>query len=150
MARTVLADWIENYKDELAARWINAVRADARIISDQDLSDEGLRDHIPAVIEELVELLRSPVPPAIHNIQEARVHAYVRFRQGYRARDLVREVSVLRLMLLDHIAAALADRSLGLTAHSVIETLRLIDSYIDEEMSYAVSVYAEAMKPQDS
>jgi hypothetical protein len=28
--------------------------------------------------------------------------------------------------------------------------MRLIDLYVDEEMSYAVSVYAEAMKPGEA
>jgi hypothetical protein len=149
MAHAVLADWIENYREELAGRWADSVRADTRIRSDQDLSNEGLRDHIPAVIEEICELLRSAAPPAFHNTQEGRVHAYVRFRQGYRARDLVREISLLRLTLLDHLFAYPPDKSAALSLESFAAALRLIDSYLDEEMSYAVSVYAEAMPPPE-
>ncbi|HXG93937.1 MAG TPA: RsbRD N-terminal domain-containing protein [Blastocatellia bacterium] len=149
MAHADLAGWIERHKDKLTSRWIDAVRADVRIQSDADLSDEGLRNHIPAVIEEVCELLRSATPPTISNTQEARVHAYIRFRQGYRVRDLVREISLLRLLLLDHLAQSLFEESLNVATESFVTAMRLIDAYIDEEISYAVSVYTETMKPHE-
>ena len=43
----------------------------------------------------------------LRNMHEARVHAYTRFRQSYRARDLVREIALLRLTLIEHIQLAL-------------------------------------------
>jgi len=147
MAHANLADWIEKHNEGLTSRWIDEVRQDARIQSDADLPEEGLRNHIPAVIEEICDLLRSDEYPTLVNTREARVHAYVRFRQGYRARELVRELSLLRLMLLDHVAASLSEDSLGVTVEFYTSAMRLINLYIDEEMSYAVSVYAEAMKP---
>src|SRR4029079_19288447 len=107
MAHADLAEWIENHKENITADWIGSVRAEPRIQSDADLSEEGLRNHIPAVIAEICDLLRSNQPPAIANTREARVHAYVRFRQGYRARELVRELSLLRLALLDRIGERL-------------------------------------------
>src|ERR1051325_5180315 len=109
MAHANLADWIETHNEDLTSRWIDAVRADARIQSDSDLSQDGLRNHIPAVIDEICDLMRSDESPTLVNTREARVHAYVRFRQGYRARELVRELSLLRLGLLDRIAERLLD-----------------------------------------
>ena len=86
MAHIDLADWIESHKEDLTARWAEAVRADLRIKSDADLSPDGLRNHIPAVIEEICEMLRSDDVPTTSNTKEGRVHAYIRYRQGYRAR----------------------------------------------------------------
>ena len=146
MAHADLADWIEKNNEGLTSRWIDAVRADARIQSDADLPENGLRNHIPAVIEEICDLLRAEESPTLVNTREARVHAYVRFRQGYRARELVRELSLLRMTLLDYLAASLSDESLGVTTELYTSAMRLIDLYVDEEMSYAVSVYAEVMK----
>jgi hypothetical protein len=150
MAHANLADWIEKHNEDLTSRWIDAVRADARIQSDADLPQDGLRNHIPAVIEEICDLLRSDEYPTLVNTREARVHAYVRFRQGYRARELVRELSLLRVTLLDHLESSLSDESLAVPVGSFISAMRLIDLYVDEEMSYAVSVYAEAMKPGEA
>ena len=146
MAHANLADWIEKHNEDLTSRWIDAVRADARIQSDSDLSQDGLRNHIPAVIDEICDLMRSDEYPTLVNTREARVHAYVRFRQGYRARELVRELSLLRLKLLDHLAASLSDESLAVTVEAYTSAVRLVDLYVDEEMSYAVSVYAEVMR----
>jgi RsbT co-antagonist protein rsbRD N-terminal domain len=146
MAHANLADWIEKHSEGLTSRWIAAVRSDARIQSDSDLSQDGLRNHIPAVIEEICDLLRSDDYPTLANTREARVHAYVRFRQGYRARELVRELSLLRVTLLDHLAASLSSESPAVSVDSYTSAMRLIDLYVDEEMSYAVSVYAEVMK----
>ena len=146
MAHANLANWIEKHNEDLTSRWIDAVRQDARIQSDADLPEAGLRNHIPSVIDEICELLRSDEPPSLVNTREARVHAYVRFRQGYRARELVRELSLLRVTLLDHLAAGLSNDSLGVTIELYNSAMRLINLYVDEEMSYAVSVYAEVMK----
>ncbi|HEX8184656.1 MAG TPA: RsbRD N-terminal domain-containing protein [Blastocatellia bacterium] len=146
MAHADLADWIARHNEQLTARWIAAVRADARIQSDADLPEDGLRNHIPAVIEEICDLLRSEEPPTVVNTREARVHAYVRFRQGYRARELVRELSLLRITLLDHLSASMLKDSLDVSLELYASAMRLINMYLDEEMSYAVSVYAEVMK----
>lgn len=146
MAHANLADWIEKHNEDLTFRWIGAVRSDARIQSDAELPQDALRDHIPAVIEEICDLLRSDDSPTLVNTREARVHAYVRFRQGYRARELVRELSLLRLTLLDHLATGLSTDSTLTSVESFISAMRLIDLYVDEEMSYAVSVYTEALK----
>jgi hypothetical protein len=149
MPHAGLADWIEKHIEQLTARWIDAVRRDPRIHSDGDLSEDGLRDHIPAVIEEICDLLRTGELPAIGNTREARVHAYVRFRQGYRARELVRELSLLRLSLLDHLSKSVSESSVSVSMESFVAGARFINMYIDEEMSYAVSVYVEALRPKE-
>lgn len=149
MAHAGLADWIEKHKEEITSVWTEAVRQEPRIQSDTELSETGLRNHIPSVIAEICDLLRADESPTLINTREARVHAYLRFRQGYRAREIVRELSLLRLTLLDRIAEKLPGGTQELTIEDYISVARLIDLYIDEEMSYAVSVYAEAMKPSE-
>ena len=147
MAHADLADWIETRKEEITNGWAEAVRQEPRIQSDEALSDAGLRDHIPSIIAELCDLLRSNEFPTLTNTREARVNAYVRFRQGYLAREIVRELSLLRLILLDRAAEKLNGGAQELTLETYLSVARLINLYIDEEISYAVSVYAEAMKP---
>ncbi len=107
MAQPDIADLIQQSAGDLVRLWVNAVRGDSRITSDGDLSEGGLIDHIPAVIEEICEVLRTGDTPHVDNTRESRVHAYTRFRQGFRARDLIRESSHLRLILHDHISRGL-------------------------------------------
>jgi RsbT co-antagonist protein rsbRD N-terminal domain len=143
------ADLIEKHIEELTAAWVDLVREDTRIHSDDDLSPEGLRDHIPAVLDEVCGLLRTGQDPTLKNTREARVHAYLRFRQGYRARELVRELSLLRFTLLDQIGARLLDGPSDENLQGALDAMRVINQYIDEELSYAVAVYAEANKTKD-
>jgi RsbT co-antagonist protein rsbRD N-terminal domain len=143
-----IAELIETHAGELLGVWVSAVRSDEGIKSDADLSEGGLVDHVPVMLEEITGLLRSGARPQIGNIGEARVHAYTRFRQGYRARDLVRESSHLRLILLDHISSQLLKQSNGSSKlDRYHEAARAINLYLDEELRYAVSIYTEELKP---
>lgn len=142
-----IADLIDESAGELLRAWIEAVRSDEGISSDEDLSEGGLIDHVPFMLEEISELLRDGRAATAANIREGRVHAYTRFRQGYRARDLVRESSHLRLILIDHLKDGLSRKSNGHTPLGRYhEAVRFISLYLDEELRYAVSIYTEELK----
>lgn len=139
-----LADLIQTRNEAIVSAWIEAVRADPRIHSDEDLTEEGLRNHIPFLIEEVCQLLRASETPQAANTREGRVHVYTRYRQGYRARDLVCELSLLRLLLLDHLAESLRARPALGELSTYVEAARDINRYVDEELRYAIAVYTEA------
>jgi RsbT co-antagonist protein rsbRD N-terminal domain len=147
MAQPDIANLIEQSAKDLVRLWVEAVRADTGITSDGDLSEGGLVDHIPGVIDEICEVLRAGEPPRSDNTRESRVHAYTRFRQGYRARDLIRESSHLRLIILDHVSQALRFQTADARFGVYHDAARTINLYIDEEMRYAVSIYTEELKP---
>ncbi len=142
-----IADLIDRSAHELLRAWIDAVRSDEGITSDEDLSEGGLIDHVPFMLEEISDLLRKGRPVVAADIREGRVHAYTRFRQGYRARDLVRESSHLRLLLLDHLNEGLRRKVNGRPPlASYHEATRAINLYLDEELRYAVAIYTEELK----
>ncbi|HEY0003551.1 MAG TPA: RsbRD N-terminal domain-containing protein [Pyrinomonadaceae bacterium] len=146
MSLAELANSIQNHLDEIVNLWVNAVRSDESIKSDADLSDGGLINHVPVMIEEMCRVLRSGQRPQGTNINEARVHAFTRFRQGYRARDLIRETTLLRLTLSEFLTNRfLSDHRAG-EFESLLDALRTINLYIDEELRYAVSIYTEGSK----
>ena len=138
-----LADLIQVHNQNIVNDWIDAVRNDPRIHSDEDLTDKGLRNHVPFIIEEICNLLRAGQIPWAANTREGRVHVYTRYRQGYRARDLVCEISLLRIMLLDDLAESMLSMQTG-DLKTYVEAARIINRYIDEELRYAISVYTEA------
>lgn len=142
-----IADLIELSAEELVRAWVDEVRADGVMTSGGDLTEGGLVDHIPAMIEEICCVLRSGASPWGENTRESRVHAYTRFRQGYRARDLVRESSLLRILLVDHVNQELSCRNDDARFESFHAAARVINLYIDEELRYAVSIYTEELKP---
>ena len=124
--------------------WTTAVRQDDRIHSDDALDGDELKDHIPKVVAEIADVVRTGRIPTPTTLPAGRVHAYVRFRQRYRARDLVRELSLLRLVLLDFVADAAHSSRLALSLEEYAAVVRLVTLAIDEELRYAVTIYTEA------
>ena len=144
-----LADLIQTHNHDIVSDWIEAVRNDPRIHSDEDLTDKGLRNHVPFIIEEICSLLHAGQIPQAANTREGRVHVYTRYRQGYRARDLVCEISLLRILLLDNLAETMLSTQTG-GLKTYVEAARIINRYIDEELRYAISVYTEAEQQDQS
>ena len=144
MSQEAIADEVEAQIDRLIETWTLAVRNDPRIQSDDKLSKPELIDHVPAIVREICVLIRNDETPDVRNSDEARANVYVRFHQGYRGRDLIRELSLLRITLLEHIADISSDESIVADRESSHKAARIVNLYLDEEMRYAISVYGSA------
>ena len=141
MSEATIADAIANQSDELIEKWTLAVRDDPRIESDEKLSKPELIDHGPAIVEEICQLIRDGKIPDVRNIHEARANVYTRVHQGYKGRDLVREISLLRITLLDYLMK-FAEESPGVDAREHRNAAIILNLYLDEEMRYAISVFS--------
>src|SRR6266705_835525 len=141
MSQAIIADGIKDNMRQLIENWIAAVRDDPRNESDGKLSTPELIDHVPAIIEEICELIQSGETPGVRNVSEARVNVYTRFHQGYKGRDLVRELSLLRITLLDYLMEISSDAARGVDAKDRHEAATILNLYLDEEMRYAITVY---------
>jgi RsbT co-antagonist protein rsbRD N-terminal domain len=148
MSPTEFANLIQYHKEDVVNAWMDAVRADPRIHSEGELTEYALRNHVPAIIDEICELLREGETPRASNTREARVHTYMRYQQGYRGRELACELSNLRMSILDVVTESLTDAGVGVKPF--IQLSKIIHSYIDEEMRHAFSIYTEAEKESQS
>jgi len=146
MSPAEFADLIQSHKDDIVNAWVDAVRADPRIHSEGELTEYALRNHVPAIIDEICELLRDGQTPRASNTREARVHTYMRFQQGYRGRELACELSQLRMAILNVVTESLTEAGVGVKPF--IQLSKTIHTYIDEEMRHAFSIYTEAEKEQ--
>jgi hypothetical protein len=142
MANKELAKIIEQNIKEITEVWMRAVRTDKRIDSDAALSRSQLRDHVPAVIEELCELIRGHETPDEANTLEGRVKVFLRLQQGYLGRDLAREVSLLRGALLDFLKVRCCE-SFNADLRIFYPTARIVNLYMDEMLRNAISAYSE-------
>jgi RsbRD-like negative regulator of sigma factor len=143
MSQPEIADLIESNLANIVDRWRQSVRDDPRIESDADLTTPELIDHVPAIIQEICELIRKSETPNVRNSTEARANAYVRFQQGYKGRDLIRELSILRIKLLDVLMPRTPNDAPSLDPQQRHEASTIINLYIDEEMRYVVSIYSK-------
>lgn len=138
------ADLIQSHKEGIVNAWADAVRADPRIHSEGELTEYALRNQVPAMIDEICELLREGATPRAANTPEGRVHTYMRYQQGYRGRELATELSQLRMAILDVVTESLIEAGVGVKPF--IQLSKMIHSYIDEEMRHAFSIYTEVEK----
>src|SRR5260370_3043991 len=116
MTQEAIANKIQARIDQLIEAWCAAVRNDPRIESDDSLTLPELVDHVPAILEEICALIRKDETPGVRNVNEARANVYTRLHQGYRGRDLVRELSLLRITLLDYLFEISLTETGGLNA----------------------------------
>jgi hypothetical protein len=144
MSPAEFADIIQAHKEDIVNAWVDAVRADQRIQSEGELTEYALRNHVPAIVDEICDLMRDGQTPQASNTREARVHTYMRYKQGYRGRELACELSQLRMAILNVVTDSLTEAGVGVK--SFIQLSKIIHTYIDEEMRHAFSIYTEAEK----
>jgi signal transduction histidine kinase len=117
----------------LTERWMRAVFHDNELSDADRLTYEQLSDHIPAILEEICSALEDQdldqVEPAIE--RNARKHGKLRWKQGYRIDELVRELDLFRQMLAGQIVQFSESRSFFTRRHE--ERAR---HFIDEAVSF--------------
>jgi hypothetical protein len=140
----LIANRIEGDAEQLLMkRWLTAVRHDERIRSDAALSLKELTDHVPQIIEEICELIRLGEEPSVSTINEARASVYMRINQGYTGPDLVAELSLLRKILLSHVAEVGSEEQFKMDLRMYANIGGLINSYLDLELRYAIAVFSD-------
>jgi|GEM_PF-833328 len=143
MANEKLSRLIEKKREDLTQNWMRMVRSDSRIDSDDLLTRSELRDHVPAILEEICDLLLADETPTPTNTLEGRVKVFLRIQQGYRGLDLAREVCLLRTSVLDFLAEQCSTPDFNADLKTYHSSARIIDRYFDEVLCNAISVYSE-------
>ena len=143
MSYSAVADLIRSNASTILADWRSVVRDDSIINSDDDLSAKELTDHIPQIIEQICELISLDEEPSIATTNEARAAVYMRVYQGYSGRDLIWELSLLRMTLLSQITTFGTDKLIVLDLEQYFRVSQIVNLYIDLEMRYAISVYSD-------
>lgn len=97
------AHFIRRERTRLTNQWMKAVFGDVDLVEADKLTYEQLADHLPEILEALCVALEAEdlekVEPAIE--RDARMHGMVRWRQGYRIEELVRELDLFHQTLID-------------------------------------------------
>jgi signal transduction histidine kinase len=101
------ADFLRSERVSLTEQWMKQVFGDEDLIEADQLTYEQLADHLPEILEGLCAALDAEdlekVEPAI--ARDARMHGLVRWRQGYRIEELVRELDLFHQTLADALEA---------------------------------------------
>ena len=135
---------LKNGQETIVRTWTEKVAADRRVTSDEQLSYLQLVDHIPQIVEELHDALADGYaePSALC---EGREHGRQRWRQGYELKEVVRELTLLRVTLVEFIElyrGALPAR----TPDELTRSFHRINIFMDDEIYRTVEAYLDASK----
>ena len=93
------ADFLDQRRKEIIAEWLRRVRRDRKIPSADDLPREELLDHLPYLLDTLIKQLRGTPVDQVNS----QSHGEVRWKQQYCLDELLREISVLRKVLIEEL-----------------------------------------------
>jgi signal transduction histidine kinase/putative methionine-R-sulfoxide reductase with GAF domain len=130
--RLGLGSFIRQSQSEILDEWERRVRA---LSPARKLTAEELRDHLPHVIERIVELSETLDEHCEVSKELSERHALDRLYEGYDLADIVREYALLREVILD------ASERAGAAG---VRDLRILSRVLDQATEGAVSHYARA------
>jgi hypothetical protein len=140
---------LRNGQETIVRTWTEKVTADRRVSSDARLSYLQLVDHIPQIVEELQDALADgqPAPPVLC---EGRQHGRQRWKQGYELKEVVRELTLLRVTLVEFLElyrGALPPRA----PEELTRSFHRINVFMDDEIYRTVEAYLDApQNPQSN
>ena len=121
-----LADHLERRKDEILTRWRKAAEeesAESKRLA--ELDDNELLDHLPAITEALICVLRGEKSSRIEDA--SRRHGHQRRLDGYSVLDVLWELTILRRVFL----AVLREASEGVEEAVVVAARTMILDLLD-------------------
>jgi hypothetical protein len=139
---------LRNGQETIVRTWTEKVATDRRINSDARLSYLQLVDHIPEIVEELQDALaegrnETPMP------SEGRNHGRQRWQQGYELKEVVRELTLLRVTLVEFLElyrGALPARA----PEDLARSFHRINVFMDDEIYRTVEAYLDASQNPQS
>jgi hypothetical protein len=139
---------LRNGQETIVRTWTEKVAADRRVNSDARLSYLQLVDHIPQIVEELQDALADGrAEPAM--LSQGRQHGRQRWQQGYELKEVVRELTLLRVTLVEFLElyrGALPVR----TPEDLARSFHRINVFMDDEIYRTVEAYLDASQNPQS
>ncbi len=100
------ADFLDQRREDITAEWLRRVRRDREIPSAEDLPKEELLDHLPYILDNIIKRLRGTPADRV----DSQSHGEVRWKQHYCLDEVLREISILRKVLIEELFRFYYDR----------------------------------------
>jgi hypothetical protein len=125
--------------DAITCEWVDRVKSDPYLHSDDPLTLPQLIDHVPQMLEELCMLLSQEDEPDFNVVRAASSHGYARSLAGYSLTELLRELELLRDCIFNFVAGVEVSREVSRA--EMIRTLRTVNKYFGEDIIFVVEHY---------
>lgn len=126
--------------DVILEKWVEAVRQDKQIESDDNLSESALENHLSHVLGAMATVLSESKTSEIQPIVKASLHhGVLRAEQGFEPIEIAREYSLLRQVIFSILEPDLLQGS----PPELIRAVRLINAVVDEATSQCFNSYVD-------
>lgn len=126
--------------ETIMAHWVEAVRRDRQIESDDNLSYTAVQDHLPQVLAAMVTVLSRLQESNVQAVVQASLeHGVIRSEQGFEPTEIAREYRLLRQVLFSNLEADLVQE----TPAEAIRILQLVNDVVDEAIAQCFKSYME-------
>lgn len=132
---------LQEKTDLIVHNWIESVRQDEEIESAKELAYQAVRDSVPLILGAIATLLtesKTDDDPQTA-IEKALEHGVLRAEQGFDASEIVREYRLLRQVIF----STLEDDLRSGSATEVLRAVRVINTVLDEVISFCLESYIE-------
>lgn len=138
-ALQLMCDGLRANVDAITLTWVQRVKRNPEIESDEGLTLSQLVDHIPEMIEEICDLLTQEEDLDFEKIRAATKHGFMRSAEGYSLSELLRELELLRDCIFGFLADYIADKRLS--SQDAVRALRRINRYFSDDVLFVVDHY---------
>ncbi len=104
-----LADYVHQRRDAIGREWMPLVRQSPDVPDALHISHKALEDHVPALMDDLVERLRlEKEGPKQVAADHSRIHGHEQWKAGYNISELIWEIYIIRRVVTQSVLAAFA------------------------------------------
>ncbi len=126
--------------DAILEKWVEAVRQDNHIESDDNLSHSAIENHLSQVLTAMATVLSESKNSEIQLIVKASLHhGVLRAEQGFEPTEIAREYSLLRQVIFSTLEPDLLQGS----PTELIRAVRLINAVVDEATAQCFNSYVD-------
>ena len=139
-----LSQVLVDRREDIIQRWLVRMRRNEIIESDRNLSYTETLDSLPDIIDAIAHLLSAPSLTDVKTLLDRGLgHGKERARQGYDAEEIVWEYAILREVVLEAIAQAIADNEIPCSPPVLFKLTSTVNSAMDKVIAFSMKRYAD-------
>jgi signal transduction histidine kinase len=135
-----LIDHICSRLPAITNAWLRALWRSPEFSTPENIPAPQLIDHVPKIFDDLADYLRGDGAPQAE--QSARTHGRYRWEQHFRLEEVLREMLVLRGIIIAEIEHYMAEHEPSAVAVS-LEARRRVAAFFDDVLLYSASQFSE-------
>lgn len=135
-----LIDYICSRLPAITNAWLRALWKSPEFSTPDNIPSPQLIDHVPKLFDDLADYLRGDGAPQAE--QSARIHGRYRWRQHFRLDEVLREMLVLRGIIITEIEHYIAEHEPSAVAVS-LEARHRVVAFFDDVLLYSASQFSE-------